>query len=91
LYIVIFLALTYEKVGNGSYYIWTSGSDSRIEGQWKWMATGHDLTYTNYGSCMSHQANGDCLSINYDSPYNWCDQKCSDQRPFVCEMYDACY
>ncbi|CAJ1085706.1 type-2 ice-structuring protein-like isoform X1 [Xyrichtys novacula] len=70
-------------VTDGEKATWLGGSDSEVEGKWRWI----DGTPFNFDYWCSGQAvkdNQDCLQINYSARRCWDDVECTRRLPSVC-------
>lgn len=69
--------------------MWTSGNDFAKQGDFKWLATGQRISYTNWfpgepNNQMSDGKSEDCMGLFL--AYTWNDFYCTDEYYFICEL-----
>lgn len=73
------------------WYLWTSGNDLGVEGQWRWNTTGDPFNYTTW---LAGEPNGEtvenCMELRMVT-YNsilWNDANCYYKKRYICENDD---
>jgi hypothetical protein len=70
--------------GDGSG-IWIGGTDAAQDNLFRW-ADGSPLSFSAWGQNQPDNGAGiDCIEKRNDATARWYDQRCSDERPYVCE------
>ena len=65
--------------------IWLGGTDAASDGVFVW-SDGTPLDFDAFALNQPDNAVGvDCIEKRNDATGLWYDQRCSDQRPYVCE------
>ena len=66
---------------------WIGGHDIEVEGQFKWVNSGNELVYTNWGRNQPGNASvtENCISIHYFN-HKWFDDECSASHYYLCEI-----
>ena len=69
----------------GAY--WIGGHDIEVEGQFRWIYSGKELVYTNWGNNEPGNASEteNCISTHY-SNHKWLDDDCAASHYYLCEM-----
>ncbi|XP_017050183.1 regenerating islet-derived protein 4-like [Drosophila ficusphila] len=65
--------------------LWTSGTDLASDNNWVWFSNGRTINYRNFKNGSPGDYSSDhCLGINGITGL-WENERCSEQRYFVCE------
>ena len=67
--------------------VWVGGSDSDVEGIWRWSADDSVLDFTVWYTNQpdNNGGNGDCMAIITNWDNNWDDMECLLKREFFCQ------
>lgn len=85
-----------ERIADG---VWTGGSDSAVEGTWRWTggpengtafssgASAVNGSYVNWQALQPDNYNGteNCLEMRVDSGASWNDENCNSSRQYLIE------
>ncbi|XP_060068002.1 perlucin-like protein [Ylistrum balloti] len=76
--------LNRTHVGGG---FWTDGSDVEVEGTWRWVSTGANITYVHWGLNQPNNGNlSNCLSLTWGLSYDMADDPCNTKQNYICQM-----
>ena len=83
---IIFLSLNFINLD--SHGFWIGGTDAINEGEWTWVTSGSNFTYSNWapGFPDDYRGNEDCAELHRDSHFLWNDEKCDHRMSFICEL-----
>ncbi|XP_053381833.1 perlucin-like protein [Mercenaria mercenaria] len=67
---------------------WVGGNDLMNEGEWQWINTNEDFSYTNWkvGEPNSRAHNENCLDLRVIP--GWNDERCDISQFYICEKSD---
>ena len=71
--------------------VWIGGSDSEVEGIWRWSADNSVLVFTVWHTNQpdNNGGDGDCMAIITNWDNNWDDMDCLLNRQFFCQNKTA--
>ncbi|XP_048729444.2 perlucin-like [Ostrea edulis] len=81
-------AIRHAHENHGSFGFWIGGTDALIEGEWTWVSSGNNFTYSNWapGFPDDYHGNEDCAHLHKDSHFEWNDERCDHRMAFICEL-----
>ena len=71
--------------------VWIGGTDSLVEGEWQWVATGASINDQEFTHWYPGEPNSlgrvgeDCMDLLHHENYNWNDERCEVHNNFLCE------
>ncbi|XP_069122563.1 perlucin-like protein [Argopecten irradians] len=71
-------------------YFWLGGTDSFVEGDWRWIGSDNLLTYTDWhhGEPNGHHDEDCLLGQLSDDHFDWKDNRCTSKYNFICEIVE---
>ena len=75
------------SIGKSIAELYIDGMDTEVEGQFRWLTSGTELTYTNWADGEPNNSGDieDCVTL-WSSNGKWNDQSCAKRFSSVCEI-----
>ncbi|XP_061183004.1 perlucin-like protein [Saccostrea echinata] len=81
-------AIKHVHENPGTFGFWIGGTDAVVEGEWMWVTTGQNFTYSNWapGFPDDYRKNEDCAHLYKAQHFEWNDEDCDHRMCFICEL-----